>query len=66
MEEDRQKDTEGAFDERFSLAAAEALKARKKPGHGSANHDVVKMYNDLGRAMTATTTTSTSGEAATA
>jgi citrate synthase len=66
METDCQKAAEGSFDKRFSLAAAGALKMLKKPGHGSANHDVVKMYNNLGHAVTATTTTSTGGEAAAA
>jgi citrate synthase len=64
VQTDCQKDAEGSFDKRFSLAAAGALKTLKKPGHGSANHDVVKMYNNLGRAVTATT--STGGEAAAA
>jgi hypothetical protein len=61
---DREKDTEGSFDTRFSVAAAEALQKRKKTGNGRSSHDVIKMYNDLGRALTSTPTATTVNEAA--
>jgi hypothetical protein len=52
---DRDKDIEGTFDARFSLAAAEVLKMRRRPGSGRASgHGVVEMYNDLGRAFPVT------------